>query len=558
LQSVAIMTNERLLIPLALALAGAGCGAPDGAGIGGERVTSTASALTNDGDCTQSVSANAGTVLQSPRLVNIYWGAEWTSTGAANVTKLDDFSSKLITNPFFMTYLFQYSGINRGSFGGSTVVNTDPASSAGAMVDASQTTCGRLTSPVVNEIASLYGAGQIESPTSNTLYVIYLPSTVRSQFDVCNGFAGHHYFATDSNGNLLRYAVIENGSLDTMTSLASHEIVEAASDPNLNAWAAGNNEIGDICQNNSRTRIDGYQIEQYWSNRYCRCVRPEGVNEASGVSMLATDSGRIGVIENSQAYVKSNDLDGTWTLESSDVKQIVLDGVRIGVVKTNGDVYVKEGALDAGWVLESGDVTQLAMNDGRIGVLKSNGDAYVKEGALDAGWVLESSGVTQLVLAGQRIGVLQSNGQAWVKEGGLDAGWVLESSAARQLALSYSRIGVISSGRFNNGQAWVKDGALDAAWVRESFGVAQLVLDRDRIGIVGTTGAAYVKHGALDALWSRVSDSASKIVFAGNGAGYQWLSWPGGGWNIDSLPGTSTYVGILDTSGTAWTTDAGF
>jgi hypothetical protein len=90
--------------------------------------------------------------------------------------------------------------------------------------------------------------------------------------------------------------------------------------------------------------------------------------------------------------------------------------------------------------------------------------------------------------------------------------------------------------------------------VRVSTGVAQLALDRDRIGVVSASGAAWVKRGALDATWYRLSDNASKIAFPGNGLGYQW--WWLGRQDLETLPYTSSYVGVLDRSATAWTTDA--
>lgn len=538
----------------ALLLAVAGCAA-------GDPLAVQSTAVTADGDCSQVVkNPNSGPELRDPRVVNIYWGAEWTSgTAQKNAQSLDDFTAKLVANPFYMTYLFQYY-VRSGVFAGSTTVSTNPPATNGKLADANAMGCGLLTSPVLSLIGSLYGAAngnKIEAPTANTLYVVYLPSTVQSQYDVCNKFAGHHYFGTDSQNNSVNYAIVENSSLDGMTALASHEIAEALTDPTGSSWrqVGNNNEIGDICQGNAWTKIDGYQIEQYWSNRYCRCVRPEGLDEADHASQLALDGGRIGVIVGGEAYVKDNDLDGGWQWESSGVVQIALDRQRIGVVKSNGDVYVKDGALDAPWTLESSGCSQLAMNDGRIGVVKTNGDAYVKEGALDAPWTLESSGVGQLVLAGTRIGVVQPgrfSSYAWVKDGALDAQWTLESRVARQLALSYDRIGVIA----RDGTLWVKSGALDAPWVNESSGVVSVALDRWRIGIVQASGAAYVKHGALDAPWFRLSDVAKRIVMPGNAIGYAELFWYRN--NLDALPGVSNRVGVIDANSSAWVTDAGW
>jgi hypothetical protein len=57
---------------------------------------------------------------------------------------------------------------------------------------------------------------------------------------------------------------------DTAASITSHEITEAITDPNLNAWfTSGGSEIGDICAWNFGTNTyDSAKANQQWNGRF--------------------------------------------------------------------------------------------------------------------------------------------------------------------------------------------------------------------------------------------------------------------------------------------------
>lgn len=122
----------------------------------------------------------------------------------------------------------------------------------------------------------------VPAPTDNTLYFVYLPPNVLSIMPSgdlsCSQFCGYH----NAIGNVY-YAVVPyvscNGCvfpgdfLDTLTEVSSHELVEAITDPALNAWwdSATGNEIGDIC-NRQTERLGGFMIQSEWSNSQQACV----------------------------------------------------------------------------------------------------------------------------------------------------------------------------------------------------------------------------------------------------------------------------------------------
>jgi len=82
--------------------------------------------------------------------------------------------------------------------------------------------------------------------------------------------------------------VMNNGTLDSVTTIFSHELVEACTNPKgdgfqLNApghcvanpfnWC----EIGDICEGNTDV-VNGVVVQAYWSTSNGVCVVPGGRN----------------------------------------------------------------------------------------------------------------------------------------------------------------------------------------------------------------------------------------------------------------------------------------
>ena len=61
--------------------------------------------------------------------------------------------------------------------------------------------------------------------------------------------------------------------LDTLTEVSSHELAEAVTDPDLNAWwdSSTGDEIGDIC-NRQTTRLGGFLVQTEWSNAANACI----------------------------------------------------------------------------------------------------------------------------------------------------------------------------------------------------------------------------------------------------------------------------------------------
>jgi hypothetical protein len=188
--------------------------------------------------------------------------------------------------------------IGHGSFAG-TYTMTPAAADGGPKVTDTQITA---------ELSAHIASGAIPRPEVDaqgnpvTVYMIDFPDSV--QIDgggilSCHDFCAYHS-SVRVNGVRAAYGVlpaIAGGCLvgcgtlpspfDVATVSASHELVEAVTDPAISevpgpaarpaAWydpQLGDDEIADICGNGARSlaMLDGYWVQGEWSNRWRSCV----------------------------------------------------------------------------------------------------------------------------------------------------------------------------------------------------------------------------------------------------------------------------------------------
>jgi hypothetical protein len=209
-----------------------------------------------------------------------------------------------------MDGLAQYRGIRPATVTGQLVVpSSDPPS---AFAD----------SDIAGLIFELIEARTIPEPADDPLliYFVFLPAGVRS---VRAGVIGEHSYFTylDLDGAPAgsgfplanaHYAWVGNdGTLDYVTTVFSHELVESTTDPEGDgitgaegtcregAWC----EIGDVC---SRTELlDGVRVQSYWSQNDAACIvspiaptaattRTAAVGPVTKVTAQAIINGRSG------------------------------------------------------------------------------------------------------------------------------------------------------------------------------------------------------------------------------------------------------------------------
>lgn len=223
-----------------------------------------------------------GPVLKNVDVHPVFWNAN--TQFQSNINSF----YKGVTNSAHFDLLSQYSGIGRG-----TAVD--------GFVD-NRTTTRVSDAAIQTELNRLFSAGSLPAPTANTYYPVHFPSgvsiTAPDGSRSCVVFCAYHGTYT-RNGTNVNYGVIPDQGggcaggcgnnaqrVNNMDSVASHELVEAVTDPAVGlatvfgpplAWYdQTNGEIGDICngQQGSITGGDGvsYTIQLEFSNSAKNCV----------------------------------------------------------------------------------------------------------------------------------------------------------------------------------------------------------------------------------------------------------------------------------------------
>jgi hypothetical protein len=223
------------------------------------------------------VSYHSGPVISNARVTVVYW-----NSAVAFQSSLPSFYAGVTNSKYFdlyNEYRTSTQGIGRGSLVAAVV---DPSPPSGTTVSDAQITA---------ELQRLIGAGTIATPGSNDLYMVHFPPgfvVLRSGFHSCPStgtefsFCGYHSWFP-FNSTTVRYGVITDveacgtlcgpgDGLGNTTSTASHELAEAVTDPQGNAWfASDGEEIADLCQN-LQGQVSGFTVQQEWSNIAFACV----------------------------------------------------------------------------------------------------------------------------------------------------------------------------------------------------------------------------------------------------------------------------------------------
>jgi hypothetical protein len=222
------------------------------------------------GGATPSFSDHGGPVIPHVRLILVFWGTWWNSTSAVpSVGQMTDAVVNILTGPY-MSSLSQYREIGSGFLQSSIVVSTAIGNSpASPPASFSNTDISTL-------LSNMIAAGLMPGPAADAelLYMVMLPPGVTQP-----GLLGEHTYA-DFNGTNLHFGWVANGgSLDSVTWVFSHELVESCTDPegsaitgtgcNQGGWC----EIGDVCTGNTAV-INGVTVQRYWSQFDQACVVP--------------------------------------------------------------------------------------------------------------------------------------------------------------------------------------------------------------------------------------------------------------------------------------------
>ena len=235
-----------------------------------------------------------GRLLAHVKVVVVVWGSghyltQVTRTSAPNVPSF--FANG--TNSRYLDWLREYDAggahIARGSLVGRFVI-TPSIQNDGASVDD--------VANIRPELIAQIRAGHLPPLDDNTLYVLFFRSgqvVTQGGLDSVSGFCAYHN-TTRIRTRRVRYAVVPANAAGphcgpgpgfaNLTTAASHELVEAVTDPDvglathlaapLSWYDPANGEIGDICAGLTATVVGAdarsYTVQKEWSNRRRACV----------------------------------------------------------------------------------------------------------------------------------------------------------------------------------------------------------------------------------------------------------------------------------------------
>jgi len=235
---------------------------------------------------------HGGRVLSHVKVVPVFWGA---SVNATTVAQIPGFYRALATSSH-LDWLSEYAT----NFAGGTNQLLGRGTATGSYTIKPYHTGSTLTdTDIQGELAQQLATQVLPRPTADSIYMVHFPPgiTINSSSGTsCVQWCAYHgsftYVQQDT-----AYAVVPDqtgcgcGTSTTFNNLsmaASHELVEAITDP-VNAWwdSGSGYEIGDICNQQAAPLPDGaFTIQKEWSNIAKKCVT---VGPQAGVAYVPGD-----------------------------------------------------------------------------------------------------------------------------------------------------------------------------------------------------------------------------------------------------------------------------
>jgi hypothetical protein len=228
------------------------------------------------GAATANVTYRGGPVLAKATVIPVFWGASVQFSD-----KLSGFYQAVLNSAYY-DWLKEYdtptTNIGRGAVEASYA---DTAAPAGTSITDAQ---------IQTELGKLIDAGKVAPPDANSLYMVHFAPGITIDDGTgaksCNQFCAYHGSFTHA-GKSIYYGVVPDqggacsqgcaGDPDLFKdtcAVASHELVEATTDPDVNApaWIDDQQgEIGDICVGQLGAAA-GYTVQLEWSQKQSACI----------------------------------------------------------------------------------------------------------------------------------------------------------------------------------------------------------------------------------------------------------------------------------------------
>jgi Ca2+-binding RTX toxin-like protein len=293
------------------------------------------------------MSDGGGPVIQNPHVELVFWGANWVN----NTTEswVGGNLNGILAGPY-MSKLTQYRNAGGAGFVQRTWINTNPV----------------LNQPFSNaDVENMLKSTWTNSPNTldkpgdaHLLYVVIMPPGATWTGGTNQGYHTMDTYTDPTTQSTTTYHLAwvrdtyQPGSnttaeIDAMTASASHEIAEAATDPEGTAWQINPRSPvnwNEICDKQyTYARLDGSMVQSYWSQADGEQVVPN--QQAANFYVNAT-SGTLSVTgdHNSSSLNDTITLDADTTLQVPEViatlNQDTIDIPQVSPVLANGNVQI--------------------------------------------------------------------------------------------------------------------------------------------------------------------------------------------------------------------------
>ena len=208
-----------------------------------------------------------GLVLTHVNVYLVYWGSAWAQNPTPSADDITKSVTSIMAGPY-MSALAQYRNVGSGILYGKMLVTTSDPPKTFSSDDVSN-----LLKDLIN-MQTVPGPNDVDQ----LLYCVIMPVGVSS--DQSN-VIGEHFSPGE---DILCAWVMNDGTLDSVTTVFSHQLVEACTNPHGDGYqfdAPGQCspspinwcEIGDICEG-VRATVNGVVVQEYWSASDSACIAP--------------------------------------------------------------------------------------------------------------------------------------------------------------------------------------------------------------------------------------------------------------------------------------------
>ncbi len=188
------------------------------------------------------ITYHGGPVITGTTNVYYIWYGNWSGNTATTI--LTDFASSIGGSPYF--------NINTTYYNGSNVHVSNSVHYAGSTTDSYSQGTSLSDAQIQTVVSSAISSGRLPKDT-NAVYFVLTSSDVTASSGFCTQYCGWHTHGTIS-GSDIKYSFVGNpdrcpsaceaqttgpngnAGADGMASIVAHELEEAVTDPDLNAW----------------------------------------------------------------------------------------------------------------------------------------------------------------------------------------------------------------------------------------------------------------------------------------------------------------------------------